>query len=150
MLGGKPTDEMTRNAFQPYLKPGETLQHTAYGIKQPHILLIAGLMLLAILPGAIAAYVLMKHYRVGLTDQRLIILQTKDMKSLQVKEMREFDLGDLKGMDVKTSIGPIFTNLNIADAEKPFFAKFHRAYSKTNRSESKGIVDGISGARAFT
>ena len=64
-------------AFQPYLEPGEQLKHWAYGVKQPSMLLILPLFLLAILPGAIAVALLTKEYIVGLTDRRFIVLRFK-------------------------------------------------------------------------
>lgn len=143
MLAKKPTEEMVREAFSEHLHPSETIQQTAYGVKQPHILLIIGLMLLGILPGVIAVAVLTKHYRVGLTDKRLIVLQTKNMKSLQVKSVFEYNLQQLQGCDVTTSVGPIFTNVKIK-GEQPFVAKFHRAYSKTNRTASQLIAEAVS------
>src|SRR5687768_1774410 len=62
-------------AFQPYLEPGEQLRHWAYGVKQPNMLLIVGLTLLAILPGLIAVALLTKEYVVGLTDRRFLVLR---------------------------------------------------------------------------
>ena len=143
MLAKKPSEDMVRAAFAEYLNPDETIQQTAYGVKQPHIMLIIALMLLGILPGVIAVAVLTRHYRVGLTNQRLIILQTKDMKSLRVKSVLAFSRQDLQGLDVNTSVGPIFTNIKIKGGEQPFVAKFHRAYSSTNRAASQSIAEAV-------
>lgn len=143
MLVKKPTEEMVRAAFSEYLKPGETVQQTAYGIQQPHLRLIIGLMLLCILPGLIAVAMLTKHYRVGLTNQRLIVLQTKNMKSLRVQSMLEYHLSDLQGLDVNTSVGPIFTHIKIKGGAQAFAAKFHRGYSIANRTASQGIAQAV-------
>ncbi len=132
-------ESIPTGAIEPHLH-GETLKYWAYGVKQPPIWLIAILMLLAILPGAIAVALLTKEYLVGLTDSRLIVLHFSGGK-VKIKEVIEYQLNELT--DVKTSKGAIFTNLKINDAEKPFVAKFHRAGAKTNREQSQAIVDAI-------
>ncbi len=41
--------------------------------------------------------------------------------------------------------GKLFTYLTIESAEKPFFAKFHRMFSKGNREHALAIGKAISG-----
>lgn len=137
-------DEKIQAAFQSYLNPGEELRNWAFGVKQPNILLILALLLLAILPGIIAIFLLTKKYLIGLTDSRLIVLRIK--MNAEVKEMTEYGLAAIRGMDVKTSTGGIFTHIKIRDAEKPFVAKFHRAFSKNNRPHAMAIAEAISGS----
>ena len=139
----KLTDEKIAAAFQPYLNKGETLKHWAYGVKQPNIFLIILLIALAILPGIIAVYILTKHYLVGVTDSRLIVLHVKGMGNAEVKEVIEYRLAELKTLQVKTSTGAVFTHIKIADAAKPFVAKFHRSFSKNNRPHAVAICEAI-------
>jgi hypothetical protein len=127
-------------ALEPHLH-GETLKYWAFGVKQPPIWLICILMLLAILPGAIAVALLTKEYLVGLTDTRLVVLHFSGGK-VKVKEVIEYQISELT--NVTTSNGSIFTNIKIDDPEKPFTAKFHRAGAKTNREQSQAIAQAIS------
>lgn len=132
-------------AFQPYLEAGEQLRHWAYGVKQPNILLIAGLTLLAILPGLIAVALLTREYVVGLTDRRLIVLRFKG-KAIKVEEVLEYSLAALP--PVKSSTGGIFTHIAIDDPAKPFVAKFHRMGMKDNREQAMAIAAALGGGTA--
>ena len=136
----KLTDEDAKTAFAPYLRPGERVNETAYGVKQPHIGLIILFTLLGVLPGVIYATVMTKHYLIGLTDTQFVVLQVKGMKSTKVKEVMVFPLADLPRMDVKTSENAIFTNIKLKEDDRLFVAKFHRAYSKVNRPNAQAIA----------
>ncbi len=46
-------------------------------------------------------------------------------------------------MKVKTSTGGLFTHIRIDEATRPFVAKFHRAFSKNNRSHAMAISEAI-------
>jgi hypothetical protein len=136
-------DEKIVAAFEPYLAPDETLKYWAFGVKQPNIFLIILLFALAVLPGIIAVFMLTKNYLVGLTENRLLVLQIKGTGSADVKEVTEYRIEDLGKLEVKTSTGALFTHINIKDAEKPFIAKFHRAFSTNNRPHAVAIGEAI-------
>ncbi|MEE8371703.1 MAG: hypothetical protein V3R73_06095 [Sphingomonadales bacterium] len=140
----KLNDEKIQEKLRACLNPGEELRYWAFGVKQPNMLLIFGLILLAILPGIIAIILLTKNYVIGLTDARLIVLRVK--MNGEVKETSEYGLLELRGMEVKTSTGGIFTHIAIKDEEKPFKAKFHRAFSKNNRPHAMAIAEALSAA----
>lgn len=142
----KMTDESARKMFAPYLK-GEELTHWAYGVKQPNMLLIMVLIAMGILPGVIAVVLLTRNYMVGWTGNRLIVLQV-DAKISKIKQAAEYDLNQLKSMQSTSSTGTIFTTIKIKDAEKPFVAKFHRAYSKSNRPNAMAIGEALSALSA--
>ncbi len=139
----KITDEQIQKAFAPHLHEGETLKHWAYGIKQPNMLLIIGLIALFILPGIIAIALLTKNYFIGLTDRRLIVLQVKGIKPEDVKAVTEYNLSELSSANASTSTGGLFTHIVIKDEEKPFKAKFHRAFSKSNRPNAIAIGEAV-------
>ena len=122
-------------AFTPHLEPGEQLRHVAYGVKQPHILLIA-------LSGGIITALLTKEYVIGLTDRRLIVLRFKG-KNVQVQEVMDYPLSSLP--PVKTSTGSLFTHIKIDDPAKPFVAKFHRLGMSGNRENAMAIAAALTG-----
>jgi hypothetical protein len=103
---------------------GEQLKYMAYGVKQPNIFLIIVLTALGILPGVIAVMLLTKHYFVGLTDRRFIVLPVWGSGEINVKKITDYRLDRLP--QVFASTGPIFTHIKILDPVKPFVAKFHR------------------------
>ncbi len=140
----KLTSEQVEETLKPHLQSGETLKHWVFGVKQPNILVILPLFALAILPGIIATQMLTKYYIVGLTDRRLIVLQVKGITNAEVKEVIEYPLDSLRPEMVKTSTGALFTHIKITDEAKPFVAKFHRAFSKSNREHAVAIADAIS------
>ncbi len=144
----KPTEESVREAFKPHLREGEELTHFALGVKQPHILLIMLLVALAILPGLIAVILLTKNYCIGLTNQRLIVLQIASLGNLTVKGITEYSLDEVKKMDIKTSTGGLFTHFDIKDPGKPFKAKFHRALAGFNRPNAIAIAEAITAKAA--
>lgn len=133
-------------AFAPHLAAGEELRWYAYGVKQPHILLIIVLIALAILPGIIATALLTKHYLIGLTNRdRFLVLRIKSMGNQAVTEVMEYDLPGLDRAKVRTSVGALFTHIAIDDPNKPFVAKFHRMGMKTNREHSSAIAAVLEG-----
>jgi hypothetical protein len=140
----KLNEETMKAAFQPHLLEGEEVTHVAFGVKQPNILLIILLICLAILPGMIAVFLLTKNYVIGLTSKRFLVLQVASMSNAAVKTVIEYDRASLPGMKVATSTGGLFTHIAIDDAAKPFKAKFHRAFSKTNRESAMAIAAAIS------
>ena len=126
-------------AFQPYLEPGEQVRNVAYGVKQPHILLIACL-------GPIAAALMTKEYLVALTDRRIIALRFKG-KKVEVQEILEYRLNSLP--TAKTSTGAIFTHIKITDPAKPFVVKFHRmGPAPQNRENAMAIAAALGGKAA--
>lgn len=140
----KLTSEQVEDALKTHLQSGEELKHWAFGVKQPNILVILPLFALAILPGVIATQMLTKNYIVGLTDRRLIALQVKGITNAEVKEVIEYLLDNLRPETVKASTGALFTHIKIDDEAKPFAAKFHRAFSKSNRPHAVAIAEAIS------
>ncbi len=139
------TPQTVKQALRDHLHDGETLKHHAYGVKQPHILVICALMCLAILPGVIAVALLTKEYIVGLTDRRLIVLRVSGGKAA-VREVSEYALDRMP--PAKTRTGPIFTHIMIRDPAQPFVAKFHRAGMADNRANAKAIGDTVAAARS--
>lgn len=132
----KISDKQVQQTLQPYLNAGERLLHWAYGVKQPPILVIALLMSLAILPGVIAVLLLTKHYYVGLTDQRLIVIRISG--TLNVKGVATYELQELP--PVKASTGLIFTHIAIKSTTHPFVAKYHRMGMPNNRHHAMAIA----------
>lgn len=131
-------------ALSKSLKKDETLLHAAYGVKQPPFWMILLLMCFAILPGIIAIFFLTKNYVVGLTNKRIIILTVKATAFDEVKSEKSIDLTQLTPDKVKTKTGMLFTHITIQDTPKPFKAKFHRAFSESNRPEAIAIAESIS------
>jgi hypothetical protein len=130
-------DENVPAAIRPHLQAGEELRHWAYGVKQPHVLLIA-------LTGAILTAVLTKNYIVALTDRRLLVLRFEG--SLKVAEVTEYPLSSQ--LKASGSCGMLFTHLRINDPAKPFVAKFHRMGMPNNRAHSTAILSALTGVAA--
>ena len=131
--------EQMVQAFQPYLQPGESVIHVAFGVKMPSFFVI-------LFTGMIGALLFTKNYLVGLTDRRLIVLHVKSLSNPTVKGILEYALEEVPSLPVRASTGPIFTHIKIGDPARPFVAKFHRAYSKTNREEAMAIAGTLSTA----
>ena len=142
----KLTEELMQETLGAHLQDGETLEHWAFGIKQPSIMLMVPLFALAILPGAIATQMLTKNYLIGLTDKRLIVLQIKSIGNAELKALTEYARDEFKSNPGSFKAGKLFTHLKIENAEKPFVAKFHRMFSKGNREHAVAIGEVISGA----
>ena len=105
-------DQNVPAAVQPHIQPGEQLQNWAYGVKQPHVLLIA-------LSGAIVTALLTKNYIVALTNRRLLVLRFEG--TLKVTEVTEYPLSPRP--QASGSRGMLFTRIRIDDPAKPFAAK---------------------------
>ncbi len=132
------SDQQMKDAFKPFLEPGEDVAHVAIGVKQPNILVI-------ILTGTLGAIFLTRNYIIGLTQRRFLALQVQSLTDPAVKASQAYDLASLKSAPAKCSTGPLFTHIAISDAAKPFVAKFHRAYSPTNRPNAMAIAQAIGG-----
>lgn len=131
-------DEQIAPIFAPHLNSGETLEHWAFGVKQPHILVI--FLLVATIGGLLAVFFLTKNYLVGTTNRgRFLVLQ---MSGKTVKQATAYELGKVSG--VKTSTGPLFTHISIA-APTPFVAKFHRMGMKDNRTHAVAMAAALEG-----
>jgi hypothetical protein len=137
----KLSEENFRAGVQPHLQPGEQIVHVAYGVKQPNIFLI--ILFIATIGGALAIGLLTKHYLLALTDRRLIIVQVKGGLfgvSFETKAVTEHAFGQLAGLPIKTSTGPLFTHVRIDAPGNPFIAKFHRMGGPNNRQHAMGIA----------
>lgn len=140
----KLTDDLMQETLSAHLQNGETLEHRAFGVKQPNLLLMAPLFALAIIPGVIATQMLTKNYLIGLTNKRLIVLQVKSITNVEFQALTEYPLDSFKTTPGTYKAGKLFTHITIADAEKPFKAKFHRMFSKGNRAHAVAIGAAIS------
>lgn len=136
----KPKTEEMKAAFAPYLPAGEQVTHVAYGVKQPHILLIVLLVLAGVLPGLIAIMIMTRHYLIGQSASGITVLRIEGMNNLKVREAMHFSAADLAAADVKTSSNALFTNISIADRGRRFVAKFHKMYSADNRPHAEAIA----------
>jgi len=131
-------DEQMAPIFASHLQPGEQLEHWAFGVKQPNILVI--FLLVATIGGVIAVFFLTKNYLVGTTDRgRFLVLQ---MSGKTVKNATAYELGKVSG--VKTSTGALFTHIAIA-GPTPFVAKFHRMGMKENRQHAMAMAAALEG-----
>ncbi|MCR8726382.1 hypothetical protein [Frigidibacter sp. ROC022] len=150
----KLNDEMMRAILADGLAPGETLTEVAYGVRQPNMLYMLPLFALAVLPGVIVTQMLTKHYVAGLSASTLHVAEVKPRWSslaLAVKSVvtrRSFDLATLKGQQIKTGQGALFTRIAIGSGKEGWAAKFHRAFSKTNRSSAEAIKAAVEAAAA--
>jgi hypothetical protein len=140
----KLNDDRAKALFGPYLDQGEEIKYWAFGVKQPSLLLIIPLVVLAVLPGLIAMVLLTKNYLVGLTSKDRLLVLKLGAGGGSVKEVSEYRLSELRNDKVTTSAGPIFTHIKIIDPAKPFRAKFHRAYGSSNRPNAMAIAAAIS------
>jgi hypothetical protein len=77
------------------------------------------------------------HYLVALTDRRFVALRFKGSE-IKVEEAQDWPLDALP--PVKARSGGLFTHIAIADAAKPFRAKFHRLGLPGQREEAEAIV----------
>lgn len=133
---------VVKAAFQPYLEPGESIRHVAYGVRQPPIAIIVPLYIIGILPGVIAVAVMTKEYVVALTDRRFIALRFKG-GAIQVVEALAWPLGALPPL--KATTGGLFTHIVIEDPAKPFAAKFHRLGMPGQREETMAMQAALAG-----
>src|SRR5688500_17687126 len=131
-------DQDMQGIFAPHMQPGEGLVNWAYGVKQPHILLI--ILFIATIGGVIAVMLMTKHYLVGLTSYgRFVVLE---VSGKTVKASRSYQLGQAGA--VKTSTGALFTHISV-DGPPPFKAKFHRLGMAKNREHSQAIASALEG-----
>ena len=130
-------EDQIKEAFKPMLEPGEIIKNCAWGVKQPPIWLIVILMLLAILPGAIAVALLTKQYIIALTDRRFMVAEFGG--KLKIKKTMDYPLDKIP--PVKASTGPLFSHIKIIDQTKPFVAKFHRMGMTNNRENCIAISE---------
>ena len=128
-------DTNVPEAIAPHLQPGEKLLNYAYGVKLP------GLIMIALLLGALGAALLTKHYIVALTDRRLLVLRFKG--KLKVIEAMDWPLANRP--PATGSTGALFTHLKIDDPAKPFVCKFHRMGMPNNRPQAMAIVAAMTG-----
>ncbi len=126
-------------ALEPHLRPGETLEFYASGVRHPNPLLVLVLLAMGILPGIDALMLLPKRYVVGLTDTRLLVLHVKGR--LDVVEVSDY-ARDAMPETVARS-GPFHTHIRIADEARPFAAHFHRAGMDGNRANAIAIGDAL-------
>ena len=133
-------DQDMHGIFAPHLQPGEGLLNFAYGVKQPHILLI--ILFIATIGGVIAVMLMTKHYLVGLTSHgRVVVLE---MGGKKVKAAHAYQVGQTGA--VKTSMGALFTHIKFL-GPPPFKAKFHRLGMAKNREHSQAIASALEGRR---
>lgn len=135
--------------LSPMLPAGDTLLHSAYGTRQPNMLLMLPAFALAIIPGVILTHVLTKHYIVGLSQTALLIAEVSPKwRSMMVavdavKPSRVIPLAELRGQTAKVKTSTLFRHIDVGQGDERFKAKFHRAFSKSNRPEANAIGDAI-------
>ncbi len=144
-------DQTVPAALQQHLQPGEQLRNYAYGVKQPNIGLI--LFFYLTIGGAIFVAFMTKHYIIGLTDRRLLVVSVKpgfftrcDLN--KVVEVFDFPLAQLGSMKVKTSTGALFTHMRIETPARTWVAKFHRMGMSNNRQHTMAIADVLNNPHA--
>jgi len=140
----KLTDDLMQETLSTHLQEGETLEHWAFGIQQPNMLLMLPLFALAILPGVIATQMLTKNYLAGLTNKRFVVLQVKSVVNVELKALTEYARDDFAASPASYRPGKLFTHIKINSAEKPFKCKFHRMLSKDNRMHAEAMGAAIS------
>ena len=135
------TDRNARAVLTARLQPGETLLHHAYGVKQPSRPGIVALYVFCLLvPAALILRRVTKHFLVGLTDRRLIVLPFLDLAQ------PEAPLEYLRGaVPMTAKQGWFWTHLNVVDAQRPFSAKFHRVALPHNREQVRAIAEAFTG-----
>lgn len=139
-------DRLVLDALAPHLAAGETVQHYAYGVKQPPVWLIFLLYVLgAVVPGAIAIALITKEYVVATTERRLLVLRFSGAR-IKVKQVLSWPLERLAG--VRTAKGGLFTHIRLDDPAQPFEAKFHRLGMKDNQAHAEAMADVLEQAAA--
>ncbi len=145
------TAEELRAMAQPYMPAGETARHAAYGVRQPHILLIVLFMLLAILPGILLVHFMTKQYVLVLGERTLVVIRVGPalgrlrLEPKRVKSTRLIPLAEVGGLGATTSTDSLFTHIAFGTKPDAFKAKFHRAFTKENRAESMAIGAAMTG-----
>ncbi|MCB1397685.1 MAG: hypothetical protein H6898_06750 [Rhodobacter sp.] len=134
-----------RDLLAPVLPAGETLQHAAYGVRQPNILLMLPAFALAILPGVILTQMLTRHYVVGQSRNYLMVAEiSPKWRSMMtavdaVRDRWAVSINTLRGQPKTVRSGPVFTHIAFGTGQDGFKAKFHRMFSRTNRAEAEAI-----------
>jgi hypothetical protein len=145
------TADELRAMAQPHLPPGEAVRHAAYGVRQPHIVLIVLFLLFGILPGLLLVHFRTRHYVLALGQRTLAVIQVKPafwklrLEPKSVKSLRLVPLDGLRGTGGTTSTGGLFTHIAFGRKPDDFKAKFHRAFSKDNRAEAMAIGAAVAG-----
>lgn len=137
-------DQTVPAALSRHLQPGEQLRHWAYGVKQPHIGLI--LLFYATIGGALAVAFMTKHYVIGLTDRRLLVISLKPGFFTRchldsVVEVFDFPLHELPRMKVTSSSGMLFSHFKIEAPNRTWVAKFHRMGMSRNHEHCAAIAN---------
>ncbi|MEX0970378.1 MAG: hypothetical protein WD046_08045 [Paracoccaceae bacterium] len=133
---------------------GQNIIQCAYGVKQPNMLYMFPFFLLAVVPGVIMTQKLTKHYIVGLTDSHILVAEVKPKWTTlavaisSVKSASAYALAGLKGKTVRGESGKIFTKIEFPYEGGRFAAKFHRAFSRTNRPSAIAISEAVVAAAA--
>jgi len=141
-----------RELLAPVLPAGETVQHAAYGVRQPNILLLLPAFALAILPGIILTQMLTRHYVVGQSRNYLMVAEiSPKWRSMTaavdaVRDRWAVSINTLRGQPKMVRNGPLFTRIAFGSGPDGFQAKFHRAFSRTNRAEAEAIGEVVKSA----
>ena len=135
-------DQTVPAALAQHLQPGEQLLHYAYGVKQPNIGLI--ILFYATIGGALAVTFMTKHYVIGLTNRRLLVLSLKPgfftrCHLDRIVETFDFPLHEVPQMKVKTSGGMLFYDMKIETPARTWVAKFHRMGMSRNHDHCNAI-----------
>jgi hypothetical protein len=137
-------DQTVPAALARHLQPGEQLRHWAYGVKQLNIGLI--LLFYVTIGGALAVALMTKHYVIGLTDRRLLVVRVKAgfftrCHLDQVVEVFDFPLHEIPRMKVKSSSGMLFSHFRIEAPNRTWVAKFHRMGMSRNHEQCAAIAN---------
>ncbi|MGR3724450.1 hypothetical protein [Abyssibius alkaniclasticus] len=144
----KLTEEMMHEILAP-IAAGQDIAQAAYGIKQPNILYMLPFFALAIVPGVLMTQKLTKHYIVGLTSSHILVAEVAPKWSTlavavdSVKSAQAIALAGLRGKAVRGESGAIFTNIAFPHDSGQFTARFHRAFSRTNRPAAVAIGNAV-------
>ena len=104
--------------------------------------------------GMIILLLIMRHYLVGLTDKRLLVVRVNRPIDGRVIEVLSFPLDKLSEMKIKTFTKRYFylysfkrlpfTFITVRYKNQSFFARCHPRFSKTNREQALKISEAIS------
>ena len=114
-----------------YLYPGEQLYHWAYGTRVPNRFLTVLFL------GALGLLLFTKHYVVGLTSHRVLVLRIGG--NLQVKEVLEYSRWQLPAARVADRR---WTTIELG----AFRADFHKRGVPHNREQARAIAAALAPA----
>ena len=134
--------------LQAHLEPGETLQCHAYGVRPTPFFLVFVLLLLGIIPGVIALAVLAREYFIGLTAEKLIVIQVSGRAKDQVKDVLIYDRQELSGL-VETTRNHMYTLIQIRHPEKPLALRCGRYDMEGNLEASREMAQSLEGPEAL-